>query len=208
MRSFFGTLIVFCMMMSAGVYLWDHMRHRTSIAPAVPPSQNSEGLTESDGERTALAAQEANAGVESLPSVRVKPKPAEFAGGSRVDTTIPVLNRTFPVRKAVQLQFEVPAHAATPRLNGGYRSFLKAGTGTGEDGAEIEVLVLNESQYREFLANQTGEAVFAAEQSSDQQVNAYLPPTLDQPQSYHLVFRNNSKGPARKFVEADFRVEF
>ena len=214
MRSFFSTLIVFCMMLSAAVYLWNQMGHRTLISPRVPPSKNSEGSTDpggdthNDGERIALETLEAKAGVESLQSVAVKPNPADLRSGSGVDTTIPLLNRTFRVRKAVQLSFEVPAHALTPRLNGRYRSFLKAGAEPGEDEAEIELLVLDEGQYREFLANRTGEAVFTAEQSSDQQVNAYLPPTLDRAQSYHLVFLNNSKGPERKFVEADFHVEF
>ena len=214
MRSFFSTLIVFCMMMSAGVYVWNHMVHATSMAPAVPPSKSSEGSTDTggdtqnDGERIALETLEAKAGVESFESDARKPNPADPRGGSGVGSSIPLLNRTFRVRKAVQLPFEVPAHAATPRLNGGYRSFLKPGAETGEAEAEIELLVLNERQYREFLANRTGEAVFTAEQSSDQQVNAYLPPTLDRPQSYHLVFLNNSKGPERKFVEADFHVEF
>jgi hypothetical protein len=138
----------------------------------------------------------------------LKPNPADRVGNSVVGSTMPVLQSTFRVRAAVQVPFQVPPHAATPRLKGSYQSFLKAGSTDSESSADIEFLVLNEQQYVDFLSKRAGEAVFAAEDAQHQEVNAHFPPTLDRPQKYHLIFRNNSKGHEKKFVQADFHMEF
>lgn len=233
MRSLFGSLVVLCVVILWAAYAWNHMRHATLVAPAVPPkttaAQEPPSASPYDPARDAhiklvgpLAAYvenqqgagsvqglEAKAHVETLQAAPVKPHPADLVGNSVVGTTMPVLQSTFRVRAAVQVPFEVPPHAATPRLKGSYQSFLKqAGPTTDEGDANVELLLLNEQQYAAFLEKRAGEAVFAAEEAHQQEVNANLPPTLSQPQKYHLVFRNNSKAPARKFVQADFHMEF
>ena len=120
-----------------------------------------------------------------------------------------ILHRTFHVQSMVQVTLVVPAHAATPRLRGSYASFFKqAGNSEGDPEAEIEFLVLNEQQFADFLNKRSGEATFSAEDAHAQDVNTSLPPTMDQPEKYHLIFRTNSHGPAKKFVQADFRMEF
>jgi hypothetical protein len=130
-------------------------------------------------------------------------------GGSVVGSSVRILNRTFRVRSTAQLAFEVPAHAATPRLRGTYESFLKdAGSQASDTDAEIECLVLNEQQFADFLKQRAGEATFSAEDAHAQEVNTSLPPTAGQAEKYHLIFRNNSRAPERKFVQADFRLEF
>ena len=112
-------------------------------------------------------------------------------------------------RSTVQLAFEVPAHAATPRLRGSYESFVKQADHEESDtDAEVEFLVLNEQQFADFLKQRAGEATFSAEDAHAHEVNTSLPPTLNQPEKYHLIFRNNSRGPEKKFVQADFRMEF
>ena len=145
-------------------------------------------------------------GSENIPA---KPVASDHVGGSVVGSGVQILNRMFRVRSAVQLAFDVPAHAATPRLRGSYESFFKqAGSQESDTHAEIEFLVLNERQFADFLKQRAGEATFSADDAHAQDVNTSLPPTMDQPEKYHLIFRNNSRGPERKFVQADFRMEF
>lgn len=232
MRSLFGILVMFLVIILWGSYAWTHMRHAKLVAPAVLPKAPAEDSPPNpaagpyDPSRDAavkfvgplatyMQKQESDSGqavggndqVETL-SVPIKPNPADRVGNSVVGSTMPVLRSTFRVRAAVQVPFQVPPHAATPRLKGAYQSFLKAGETGSESNAEIEFLVLNEQQYVDFLAKRAGEAVFAAEDAQHQVVNAHFPPTLDQPQKYHLIFRNNSKGHEKKFVQADFHMEF
>ena len=134
---------------------------------------------------------------------------SDHVGGSVVGSSVRILHRTFRVPSTVQVTFVVPAHAATPRLRGSYESFVKQG-GTQESNADadIEFLVLNEQQFADFLNRRAGEVTFWADDAHAQEVNTSLPPTVDQPEKYHLIFRNNSRGPERKFVQADFRMEF
>lgn len=232
MRSLFGTLVMFLVIILWGSYAWNHMRHTRLIAPAVPPratTGDSPGSTSASPYESAsdtatkfvgplanyMQKQGSDSGqagdgqdqVETL-AAPLKPNPADRVGNSVVGSTMPVVQSTFRVRAAVQVPFQVPPHAATPRLKGSYQSFLKAGATDSESDANIEFLVLNEQQYVDFLAKRGGEAVFAAEDAQHQEVNAHFPPTLDRPQKYHLIFRNNSKGHEKKFVQADFHMEF
>jgi hypothetical protein len=39
-------------------------------------------------------------------------------------------------------------------------------------------------------------------------VNTVPPPTLDEPATYYLVFRNNARSTEQKVVQADFRIDF
>lgn len=122
---------------------------------------------------------------------------------------MPIVQTTFRVRGAVQVPFEVPAHAASPRLKGSYQSFLKVpGTQNDDTGAEIAFLVLNDQQFSDFLNGRAGEAAFSADDARQQEVDTGLPPTMNQAQQYHLLFLNNSKGKEKKFVQADFWMEF
>jgi hypothetical protein len=152
---------------------------------------------------------QAESPMETLAATPVRPVASDHVGGSVAGGSLHILNRTFHVRSTVQLAFEVPAHAATPRLHGTYESFFKQAESQAADSdAEIEFLVLNEQQFADFVKQRSGEATFSADEAHAQEVNTSLPPTLGQPAKYHLIFRNNSRGPKRKFVQADFRMEF
>jgi hypothetical protein len=222
MRALFGLLVVAFVLIVGGSYAWNRMRQVPLVAPARFPEKKAADPTE--GQETQkmvkmtgpLADYMANEEgsdqalkVETLEYTPRKPSASDHVGGSVVGSTAAILHKTFGVRAAVELPFEVPAHAASPHLHGSYRSFLKqAGPQIGDPDDAIEFLVLNQQQYDGFLHGHSGEATFSAEDSNDQQVNASLPPTVDQPEKYHLVFRNNSRGHGRKFVQADFRIDF
>jgi hypothetical protein len=138
-----------------------------------------------------------------LPMDRVAPSPA--------GTTQSILHKTFTVSTSVNFPFEIPAHASMPRLRGTYSSFTKrlsVESKDKDDSANVDFLILNEDQYADFVHGHQGEALFSADSSHDQDVNVRLPASQDQPRKYYLVFRNTPGGEAKKFVQADFTVDF
>ena len=143
------------------------------------------------------------------PPAPAKPNPADLVRGSVVGTSATVLHKKFRVRTAAQLAFNVPAHAATPHLRGTYQSFVSVGGAPVSDSAaDIDFLVLNDKQFSDFVHGHRGDATFSVDEAHVQEVNASLPPTIDEPVKYHLVFRNTSRQRQSKLVEADFRMEF
>ena len=228
MKNLFSALATVLVLVLTASYAWTHMRHVSLVAPAVhskdaptPPTyaeaQEAQKLVTMAGpladymahQEGSSPSPEAQAQVETLEEIPTRPVASDHVGGSVVGSSVRILNRTFRVRSAVQVTFEVPAHAATPRLHGNYESFFKQAGGQGGDtDAQIELLVLNEQQFTGFLNKRAGEATFSADDAHAQEVNTSLPPTLNQPEKYHLIFRNNSRGPEKKFVQADFRMEF
>jgi hypothetical protein len=145
------------------------------------------------------------AAVKDVETVTWIPTASDHVGGSVVGSTAPILRKSFTVRAAVQVAFEVPAHAASPRLRGIFQS--SATPGGGAD-APVEVLVLSDDQYSQFVNKRAGDAIFIGEDAPAADINARLPPTINQPAHYHLIFRNNSRQVGKKFVKADFRMEF
>ena len=234
MKGFFGLLVGTCLLLLIGSFFWVHkrqMRHAAApIASASRPADHEEYAEERQARELVTVAgplanyvtrkQSAQTGsqapaktqqaIETLQAVAYTPTAADHVGGSPVGTSRPILHQTFKILKAVDLPFEVPAHAASPQLRGTYHSFLPAAkTPQLEDDAEdsaVECLLLTDQQFTEFLHGRSTDAIFSADGSRDQAVNATMPPTLDQPAKYHLVFRNGAR--TKMFVQADFRVDF
>jgi len=147
---------------------------------------------------------ETSSGAGAEPTVRSNyaAGASEHVGDSPVGTSTPLLRKTFPVIALVNLPFDVPPHAAMPQLRGTYHTVEKDGVAPGD----VEFLVMNQEQYTDLLSGHPRDAVFSAEDARSQEVNSGLPPTMDRPARYYLVFRNNSK--AKKLVQADFRVDY
>lgn len=214
-------LMVSCALVLVGSYAWTN-RHHVAAVIAVPAAEQAPATEATYAEvREAqksvtlagpmadyLSRQESSK-VETLPPVSRKASASDHVGGSPVGTSNAILHQTFKVAGIVNLPFEVPAHAANPQLRGTYQSFVKhAGTQSSDTAADVEFLLLNEQQYADFLNGRSGEAVFSAEDAHNQEVNTGLPPTLDQPAKYYLIFRNNSHDAGKKVVQADFRIDF
>jgi len=221
MKTLLGWLAAGCVLALVGSYAWTHRNHVAAAVavpatePAPPTIPTYEEAREAQravtmaGPLADYMAHQQPGNVETLQPIAYKPTASDHVGGSVVGTSNAILHQTFGVAHIVDLPFEVPAHAATPQLRGTYHSFLKqAGAQSSEAAADVEFLVLNEQQFGEFLNGRAGEAVFSAEDAHDQEVNTALPPTVDHPAKYYLVFRNNSHGPAKKLVQADFRIDF
>jgi hypothetical protein len=141
------------------------------------------------------------------PPVVEAPPPSEHVAPSPVGTNQTVLRQTFSVKNSATFPFEIPAHAATPHLHGNFESFINQ-AGVSDDEANIDFLIVNAAQYADLAGNHPSEALFSADDSHNQSVNLDLPPSMDQPAKYYLIFRNSAaKGPAR-IVKADFHVDF
>ena len=221
MRSTFGLLVVLSVIVAGGVFAFNRMRQVPLVAPAMPPKTTDNAPTFAEAKQAAqavkmagpladyMATQDSSSaakGAEQVETVTWVPTASDHVGGSVVGSTIPILHKTFGVRSAVQVAFEVPAHAASPRLRGSYQCSAKP-SGT-EGDAPVEFLVLNEQQYSQFMNRHSGDATFANEDAPAGEVNASLPPTMNRAQKYHLIFRNNYHGGGKRFVHADFRMEF
>jgi hypothetical protein len=137
-----------------------------------------------------------------------KPTEADHVGGSVVGTSNKVLHQTFIVAGTVDLPFEVPAHAYNAKFRGTFRSFIQAGGALTTEPGDVDFLLMTEQQYSDLLAGHPGDALFSADATHDQEVNANLPPTLDQPKKYHVIFRNVSPKTGKKVVQAEFQLDF
>jgi hypothetical protein len=142
------------------------------------------------------------------PQAEAAPLHVDRVAPSPVGENQTVLHKTFSVKSSATFPFEIPPHAVRPHLHGMFESFIREVHGTSDDQANVDFLIVNADQYADLTSNRPSEALFSAEASHNQSVNLDLPPSLDQPVKYYLVFRNaDGKGPA-KVVEASFQVDF
>jgi len=222
-KTLVGWLVFSFVFVVVGSYTWMHLRHaalappyqlpQQESAPSYTEEQEARGIVTIHGPLLDYMARDGTAKIETLQFVAPKARTTGAmnkppAIGAAAASTIKILEQTFVVRTAVQLPFEIPAHTASPKLCGNYQSFWKPGTSARTADADVELLLLNEQQYSAFLNGRPGEATFAAEDAVNQEVNAFLPPTLDRPAEYHLIFRNNSSQLGKKLVQADFQIDF
>ena len=137
-----------------------------------------------------------------------KPHPSDLIAPSPVGTSGVILHKTFSVATAVNFPFEIPAHAATPKLHGHYQSFIHQDKAQGGDeSSDVAFLLMNEEQYADFINRRPADALFSVDSSHDQDINFGLPASQNQSARFYLVFRNNP-GEDRKIVQADFTVDF
>jgi hypothetical protein len=118
------------------------------------------------------------------------------------------LHRRISVKAYEGFGFEVPAHATRPRIHGEFTSFVVDG-GSGDLREEnVEVLLLSETEYRDFVHGRAGAASFGRPPSTGAVIDWTLDATLFQPLKYYLVFRNSSPGRQTELVDADFSLSF
>lgn len=226
MRSALGWLVTFSLLIVISSYAWIHVRRDADsvnfvsahdLAKQVKSAEQKYEYGSQDASQPVTAAgplaeymkkhqdDDSDADVESIEYV---PTASDHVGGSVVGTSTTILQKTFGVASTVQLPFSVPAHAYNPQLHGSFRSYLQGGKlESNVSKSDIEFMLLNDEEYDNLLHNRPSDALFSAEATHNQEVNANLPPTLDKPVTYHLVFRND-KGAEKKLVKADFRVDF
>jgi hypothetical protein len=120
------------------------------------------------------------------------------------------LHKTFTLQGYEKFNFTVPAHTIRPTLRGSFVSFSQVnGAGiTSNKNANVELMLLNDQEFDDFVNSRSGNTTYATDPSFNQVVEFAVPATYDQPQNYSLVFRNPPGGPKSKLVKADFTISF
>ena len=222
MKRLLGWLLACLILARAGSYLWTLRHHAVAVVaargdsvapvtertlPSYSEVRQAQGLVTVAGPMADYESRQNSSPLTPVPEREAAtPTAADRVGDSPVGTSNTVLHKSFVVATMVNWPFEVPAHAASPQLRGTYRAFLKYGDAVSPDPANVELLLLNERQYGDLVAGHPGDAIFSAQ--STEEVATGLPPTLDQPAKYHLVFRNSSGKAAKKVVRANLRIDF
>lgn len=120
------------------------------------------------------------------------------------------LHKTFTVKTYEEFAFPVPAHIVKPMLHGSFESFAKNANGDliSNQTADVDLLVLTDEEFDDFVHSRQGTATYTVDRAHSQSLTYHVPATVDQPQNYHLVFRNSPGGPHSKLVKADFTISF
>lgn len=229
MKTLFGWMVTGAVIILIGTYTWMHVRRDADsvellAGPAAKQAHDAEQKYEEaqNAQQTVTVAgplanymkrQDADSNAKErdkeIESIEYHPTASDHVGGSVAGTSSTILQKTFGVAGTVQLPFTVPAHAYGPQLRGTFRSYLQGGKlESNASKSDIEFLLLNEEQFTDLVNGHPSDAIFSADASHDQEVNANLPPTLDKPVTYHLVFRNNAHGTHAKLVQADFHIDY
>jgi len=143
-----------------------------------------------------------------------KPKPKENTVEPMARMVTPpsqhFLHKTFSVQKFETFELEVPAHCLRPRVHGDFRSFRygEQGNRASDDAASIDVLLLDEKQFKDFSEGPGGDSTRSVQNSYERQIDWALPSSFDNPQKYYLVFSNSTGKPKTKMVEADLTLSF
>ena len=140
------------------------------------------------------------------------PEPKPAAPTERIPslagTSQTILQKTFTLNSSTTFPFEIPAHAMQPHLHGIFESHAGTPHAPSDTTANIEFMIVNQEQHDALEANQASDALFSVEASHNQAVNLDLPPSMNQPVKYYLVFRNPDGVKTSKTVNASFRVDF
>lgn len=223
MKALFAWLVLALGLVLIGYFTWMHVRREalsagTEAVPLVEQARESQQLPQADrdAERSVTFAgplanymKNEDGSTSEVETISYTPVASDHVGGSVVGTSNAILKKTFGVVGTMQLPFDVAAHAYNPQLHGLFRSYLQGGRPeSNASKADIEFLVMSDQEYRNLLDGKPSDAIFSAEAAHDQEVNVNLPPTLDKPVTYHLVFRNDVRGPQKKLVQADFRIDY
>jgi len=227
MRAILGLLVSTLILIVLGVFTWFHIKRSADAAEikaaplieqarraqqASSESQDSQPGTTLAGPLAQYVAKEESSQTDSktdkIETITYTPVASDHVGGSVVGTSLTVLREKFRLAAVVDVPFEVPAHASMPQLHGTFRSFIQPnGKPSSDTAADIDFRLLNEEEFSQFVSGKPSEALFSADATHDQEVNASLPPTLGKPARYHLVFVNDSRA-TKKVVQPDFQIDF
>ncbi|MGC2475752.1 MAG: hypothetical protein WA485_15530 [Candidatus Sulfotelmatobacter sp.] len=223
MRSLFGLMVTSVIILFLGYSGWMHLKqstdsveiqagsiteHARKAQQAVSDGQDANQPVTMVGPLADFMKHKGDNDLDAIETVPYKPTASDHVGDSVVGTSDRVLHQVFPVAGTVDLPFEVPAHAYNPQLHGSFRSFLQAGGAPTTSPGDVDFVLLNDEQFSALVGGHPSDALFSADASHDQEVNANLPPTLNEPVKYHLIFRNTSPKTGKRVVQANFQIDY
>jgi hypothetical protein len=116
------------------------------------------------------------------------------------------LHRRLTVKTFQSFEFDVPAHATRPQLEGTFQSIVPQPSSDGDPG--VELLLMNAEQFSRFVNHKPVSAMFSSLPSSGGELYWTIKVPLDTLQKCYLVFRNISQGQGPSIVDADFTASF
>ena len=121
-----------------------------------------------------------------------------------------ILHKTLTVQKQATYTFEVPAHCISPRLRGHFKSYRYEDRGSriSDQGATIDLLLLDEQQYNEFKRGPSEATTRMVHAAYEQEVDWALPSTFEASQKFYMVFNNFDEKSKAKTVDTDFTLSF
>lgn len=123
--------------------------------------------------------------------------------------SISLVHNILKVADYTKFEFEVPAHSATPKLEGDFETLSSGEPGqANRNDARVDFLVLTPEEFVDFKAGHGGTASYSIIDAHAQTVNYALPSTLDSSQKYYVVFRNHTGRSHPISVKADLTVSF
>jgi hypothetical protein len=133
---------------------------------------------------------------------------ADHADATRLPAPNHFLHKQFTLTDRSDFAFSVPPHIVNPSLRGNFHAYAKdSPDSTNRKPANIDLALMNEREFEDFVQGRSADATYELDSSSSRTLNYAIPPTLDQPQRYHLVFLGSRRSSAT-VVDADFTVTF
>ena len=109
-----------------------------------------------------------------------------------------LLRGAIPIKSYRQAEFTVAPQTSSPRVKGTFRAFLADHSQAGN----VDVLVLDQRQFSDFVRGRGSDAVFSNGPASSGDIDVLLKSTIPEPEKYHLVLINPSS--ETELVEANF----
>lgn len=127
------------------------------------------------------------------------------AGGIDVGTPNHFLHRRIAVKTFQFFEFEVPAQAARPELQGTFQAVAEQQT---SDSPSVEVLLMNGEEFGRLVNHRPVHDALSSSPSRGGEIYWKLKSASGKPQKYYLVFRNSSPEQGPSIVDADFTASF
>ena len=118
------------------------------------------------------------------------------------------VHTTFPVETYSAFKILIPPGTISASLTGGFESFTYA-AGRQREAANIQVLLMDDGEFSDFLHHDAGSAIYSIDPCSAQSIKWLLSSDYHKVKKYYFVFHNPDTKAARLLsVKADFTVRF
>lgn len=116
------------------------------------------------------------------------------------------LHATFPVKTYTAFEIFIPAGLISASLSGSFESFTYVAHQRRP--AEVEVLLMDNGQFSDFVHRNAGSATYSIEPCSGQSLKWLLTSEYHRVKRYYFVFHNPDTNRQLLSVKADFTVSF
>lgn len=116
------------------------------------------------------------------------------------------LHTTFPVKTYIAFEILIPPGLVSPSLSGTYESYTYVARQ--RVATDIEVLLLDDIQFRDFTHRTVGSALYSIEPCSGQSLKWLLNSNYHNVKKYYFIFQNPGGIGQSPLVKADFTLRF